>query len=333
MTDIRKPQPLMTPQHRSADGTETSSAKSLASSAATVTLEPVHWQGRSTDIELAEHLSQPLLPPHEVGEQSISGAQSFSANLLSIDARSLTGDELLAGFLKLQILDSSLASQNDGLTAWAASNIALSALADERRLGKELESLEGQSAQAEVSDAQAQSAKEQGDAILRESNIDPNEVQQLVEQSVVEGKNGDDVVDRYVASRPEGYDAQQLQHETDAIRQAEPYWRQAASHYESARDLENRTQGVRQAYASALIAVNSVRKGNAAYQALLKEEARKVTVHNDLLALLAGEKNGKKALLRAWAEVDQARNEVAKLVLQLADAQSDLRLKKLKHRS
>ena len=82
---------------------------------------------------------------------------------------------------------------------------------------------------------QAKQQRAEADAIVRKAGVDPKELDRLYQQSVAEGKAGNDVIQRYEKAHAGDPD---LDGKLAALRQAEPLYRRAGDAAADADELD-----------------------------------------------------------------------------------------------
>ncbi|MBI5508117.1 MAG: hypothetical protein HY903_05135 [Deltaproteobacteria bacterium] len=258
-------------------------------------------------------LGAPAAPSPTLGENEQRGAESFAANLLHIGDTPTTTENMLAQYLKLQMEGQSMNTVNELMSTWMRQNMMADAAADTKTSKLD---------EAAALRSQAGQYENQANQILDDAGVDKDLAESCYDRAKAAGKTDAQALAMYKEERlkalgddpdKKAENEAQVEREAAALTEAAPLAEQADNLYSRAAALES-------SYATGLGTTNAIRAGTIGLQALLKNEEAQVEIANNITALLAGQRPDQRRLHEAWKEVDQQRNDVAKLVLDLIDA-------------
>ncbi len=280
-------------------------------------LPDVEAPPRSSLAAASSLLPPPAPPATQISPDAAHAAETLAAQLKDLGSPHTSSDDLLAAFLKLQVLDASSEQAFENLLD-AGRSALLRAAYDELRTSR-LEQASNLYAQAEQMETKSDAAAAEARTILSEAGVSEAEMQRLYEESVAAGKGGADVAERYRASRPANYDPERLKRETAAIDKAMPHAQEAAIAGEAGEALAGQAAAIENNIALALYATETTNHGARSDKAQARIAGGQQDRARDLMSLLADARADRALLADAALELDRSRNAVAKLLLDFID--------------
>ncbi len=279
---------------------------------------------------LAE-LGPPPLPKVELDSAAFTHADSFTAQLRDMGAPALSNEELLAKFLKLQMLGGTWDLINQYMTSEAYSALRQDAYAmtKSNRLN-----------QADNLRAQADSIEQQADDLIARASESASpegqqaaaEAQLLYDQAVALRERAHAATDPAEAERLNAQAAEleaQAQAKLDAAgkngdAEAIGQLTQAAALYEQAGTLRDQAGAIIAGYTDGLAVTAMVRKGSDFLMTQVRSQDYLKELTNKLRAMLDNERADKRALEDALRQMEESRIEVAAMLLNFIDRHSQM---------